>query len=128
MPFKDPTLPDEYSPYNIQAIGDSLCVMYAKLKTDEPERRTRSGRAEFGYVSVFSTDGTFGRRFASQGTLNIPWGVTIAPSSFLQDQDIYGGGTENGGYGTKSSTTGSNTASEDNRHLNEPVIPGKKFR
>lgn len=48
MSFKDPYLPEDYSPYNIQAVGDWLFV----------------------------------RRFASRGTLNIPWGITMAPGSF----------------------------------------------
>jgi hypothetical protein len=122
MPFKDPTLPDEYSPYNIQAIGDSLFVMYAKLKTIGQDSGHAVAGAGFGYVSVFSTDGTFGRRFASQGTLNIPWGVTMAPSSFLQDQDVNNSGTDNGGYGTKNSIASGNIPGEDSRHLNEPVI------
>ena len=117
MPFKDPTLPDEYSPYNIQAVGDSLFVMYAKLKTTDPGAGHGVAGDGFGYVSVFSTDGTFGRRFASQGTLNIPWGVTMAPASFLQDEDVQNSSTENGGNGTKNSS-----ASRDNHQLNEPVI------
>ena len=122
MPFKDPTLPDDYSPYNIQAVGDSLFVMYAKLKTDEPGKGHGIAGAGLGYVSVFGSDGTFGRRFASQGSLNIPWGVTIAPASFLQDHDVDNGGTENGGYGTKNSITNSNNTNGDSRQLNEPVI------
>ena len=35
-----------------------------------------------GFVDVFQTDGTFVRRFASQGTLNSPWGLALAPDSF----------------------------------------------
>jgi uncharacterized protein (TIGR03118 family) len=122
MPFKDPTLPDDYSPYNIQAIGDSLFVMYAKLKTTDPGAGHGVAGDGFGYVSVFSTDGTFGRRFASQGTLNIPWGVTMAPAGFFTDQDVNNNGNDNGGNGIKSTGAGANIISQDNHRLNEPVI------
>ena len=119
MPFKDPTLPDEYSPYNIQAVGDSLFVMYAKLKTTDPGAGHGVAGAGFGYVSVFSTDGTFGRRFASQGTLNIPWGVTMAPSGFLTNEDLNDNGNNTGGYGVKSTSASLNA---DNHRVNETVI------
>ena len=122
MPFKDPTLPDDYSPYNIQAVGDSLFVMYAKLKTDEPGKGHGIAGAGLGYVSVFGSDGTFGRRFASQGTLNIPWGVTLAPAGFLQDKNVYNSGNNNEGYGIKGSPANDNTTTDDDRYLNEPVI------
>jgi len=122
MPFKDPTLPDEYSPYNIQAVGDSLYVMYAKLKTTDPGAGHGVAGAGFGYVSVFSTDGTFGRRFASQGTLNIPWGITMAPAGFFTNQDVNNSGNNDGGYGIKSPDVSSSTASQDNHRLNEALI------
>ena len=35
-----------------------------------------------GFVDVFDTNGTLIRRFASQGTLNSPWGLTLAPNGF----------------------------------------------
>ncbi|HEY2348994.1 MAG TPA: TIGR03118 family protein [Puia sp.] len=122
MSFKDPTLPDDYSPYNIQAVGDSLFVMYAKLKTTDPGAGHGIAGDGFGYVSVFSTDGTFGRRFASQGTLNIPWGVTMAPASFLQDKDVNRSGNNNDGYGATNSPVNNNSANQENHYLNEPVI------
>ncbi len=35
-----------------------------------------------GFVSVFDTNGNFLARVATQGTLNSPWGLAIAPASF----------------------------------------------
>ena len=35
-----------------------------------------------GFVSVFDANGQFIRRFASRGTLNAPWGITLAPADF----------------------------------------------
>jgi uncharacterized protein (TIGR03118 family) len=35
-----------------------------------------------GYVDIFKTDGTMVSRFASQGTLNSPWGIIGAGTEF----------------------------------------------
>jgi uncharacterized protein (TIGR03118 family) len=89
MSFIDPQLPTGYSPYNIQAVGDQLYVMYAELSTSGPGAGRGIAGAGKGFVSVFNTDGSFVKRFASRGSLNIPWGVTMASSSFLEEQDVY---------------------------------------
>jgi uncharacterized protein (TIGR03118 family) len=94
LPFKDPTLPPGYAPFNIQAVSSWLFVIYAKLGTGGDEQ----AGAGLGYVSVFNTDGSFVRRFASKGTLNAPWGVTMTPANFLEDSDMDdddGGGKKN---------------------------------
>jgi len=81
--FADPTIPttagNVFHPYNIQNIGGSLYVMYAKVGT--------SGRPEAGvgngFVRRFNTDGVRDLTFGiNNGALNAPWGVTIAPSTF----------------------------------------------
>ena len=87
MPFIDPSLPAGYSPYNIQAVGEVLFVIYAKLGADGHGVEGPGN----GYVSVFKTDGSFVKRFASEGALNIPWGVTAAPQSFLENHDMIEG-------------------------------------
>jgi uncharacterized protein (TIGR03118 family) len=68
--FQDPNLPAWYSPINIQNLGGKLYVEYVGPVG--------------GFVDVYSTDGTLVSRFASQGTLNAPWGVTLAPADFGQ--------------------------------------------
>jgi len=77
--FADPDLPEGYSPFNIQNIGGQLYVMYAKLGSDGEEEKG----AGLGYVDIYKPDGSFVKRFASQGALNAPWGVAMAPSGFL---------------------------------------------
>jgi uncharacterized protein (TIGR03118 family) len=79
FPFSDPNLPQGFSPYNIANIGGDLYVTYA------PVNYNASGN---GYVNVFSPDGTFIKRFASNGTLNFPWGITIAPVGFGLGQNM----------------------------------------
>jgi uncharacterized protein (TIGR03118 family) len=77
-PFADPGLPDGYSPFNIENIGNQLYVMYAKVGADG-EEEVHPGA---GYVSIFNTDGSFVKRFTSQGQLNAPWGIAKAHAGF----------------------------------------------
>ena len=125
MEFQDhgtPAIPQEYSPYNIQAVGDYLFVIYAQLAVagDKNPGRGVAGPGK-GFVSVFRPDGSFVKRFATRGTLNIPWGVTMAPPSFLQDQDMNDNGGGHGGYGESSASVGS--ASRQNNHdPKDPVV------
>lgn len=77
--FTDPTLPAGYAPFNVENLGGNLFVTYAKQSggTDEVDG------AGLGYVDEFDTSGNLIRRIASNGPLNAPWGLAIAPSSFL---------------------------------------------
>ena len=84
MPFHDPGLPASYSPFNIQAIGSWLFVMYAKVGPDGDEIH----QVGLGLVDVFNPDGSFVKRFATGGTLNSPWGATMTPANFLSDNDM----------------------------------------
>lgn len=81
MSFKDPWLPKGYSPFNIQAVGEWLYVLYAKVG---PDGRDEKGIGK-GVVSIFRTDGSFVKRFATGDLLNSPWGVTAAPRSFFEE-------------------------------------------
>ncbi|MBS1660598.1 MAG: TIGR03118 family protein [Bacteroidetes bacterium] len=84
MAFRDPGLPSGYAPFNIQAVGSWLYVMYAKVG---PDGRDQAGPGN-GFVDIFTTDGAFVKRFASRGSLNAPWGVAMAPAGFLQSHDM----------------------------------------
>jgi uncharacterized protein (TIGR03118 family) len=81
--FMDPNLPADYSPFNIQVIGDKLYVMYAKVGEDGDEEHA----VGLGLVDVYTTSGMFVQRLATGGTLNAPWGVAMAPVSFYKDDD-----------------------------------------
>ncbi|MEP6710815.1 MAG: TIGR03118 family protein [Ferruginibacter sp.] len=83
MPFHDRHLPAGYSPFNIQKLGDALFVMYAKVG---PDGRSKAGRGN-GFVDIYNTNGSFIKRFVSQGQLDAPWGVAKAPSTFFGDGD-----------------------------------------
>jgi uncharacterized protein (TIGR03118 family) len=77
--FGDPDLPEGYSPFNIQNIGGQLYVTYAKLGSDGDEEKG----VGLGYIDIYKPDGSLVKRFASQGDLNAPWGVAMAPAGFL---------------------------------------------
>ncbi|MGC4937177.1 TIGR03118 family protein [Kribbella sp. DT2] len=77
--FRDPFLPRGYAPFNVQTLGDRVFVTYAKI--DPKTGRSINARGN-GYVSEFTLDGRFVTRIASRGTLNSPWGVAIAPTSW----------------------------------------------
>src|SRR5262249_26501902 len=79
--FTDPNLPSGYAPFNIQLLGGKLYVSYALQDADKKDDVRGPGH---GFVSVFDTQGILIARLASRGTLNSPWGLAIAPSSFGQ--------------------------------------------
>ncbi len=81
MPFADPTIPAGFAPFNVQNIGGKLYVTYAKQDADKMDDVKGTGN---GYVNVFNPNGTLVKRFASQGTLNSPWGMAQAPDGFNQ--------------------------------------------
>jgi uncharacterized protein (TIGR03118 family) len=77
--FTDPNLPAGFAPFNIQEIGGRLLVAYAKQDQNAEDDVAGAG---FGYVDVFDTDGHLIRRLISQGALNAPWGLALAPRHF----------------------------------------------
>jgi uncharacterized protein (TIGR03118 family) len=83
-PFMDPNLPAGYAPFNVYEIDNMLYVTYA-IVTDEGEDSTGAG---LGFVDVYWPNGTLSKRFASQGTLNAPWGITEGSSELIGTEGI----------------------------------------
>ena len=77
--FTDPSIPAGYAPFNIQNLGGKLFVTYALQDSAKHDDVAGPGH---GFVSEFDTQGNFLGRIASNGTLNSPWGLAIAPSTF----------------------------------------------
>jgi uncharacterized protein (TIGR03118 family) len=77
--FADPTLPAGFAPFNIQEIAGRLVVAYAQQDADAEDEVAGAG---LGYVDVFDTSGHLLRRLVSQGALNAPWGLAVAPRHF----------------------------------------------
>jgi uncharacterized protein (TIGR03118 family) len=92
--FKDPTItdttkgtvaispstPSDFAPFGIQSIGNVLFVTYAKQKP--PDNHDDQAGPGNGFVDEFTPNGQFIQRVASQGTLDSPWGVALAPHDF----------------------------------------------
>jgi uncharacterized protein (TIGR03118 family) len=79
-PFIDSTIPDSYSPYNIQSIGGQLYVTYARVDITGEEEKG----AGLGFVDIFNPNGSLVKKFVSQGELNVPWGVALAPAGYFE--------------------------------------------
>jgi uncharacterized protein (TIGR03118 family) len=69
--FTDTTLPAGFAPFGIQDIGGQVYVTFAA---------TNGGPG--GYIDIFSEDGVFVKRLVSNGLLNQPWGLAVAPGDF----------------------------------------------
>jgi uncharacterized protein (TIGR03118 family) len=67
--FKDPGLPAGFVPYNVQVLNGVVYVTYEQ-----------AGKS--GIVDAFSTSGKFLARVGTGGSLDQPWGLAIAPTSF----------------------------------------------
>jgi len=77
--FADPDLPPGFAPFNIQSIGTRLYVTYARQDDDRHDDVSGPGN---GFVDVLDFDGNFMQRLVSNGNLNSPWGMALAPSQF----------------------------------------------
>jgi uncharacterized protein (TIGR03118 family) len=77
--FADPTVPAGFAPFNIQNLGGKLYVAYAKQNA---AKTVDVGGAGNGYVAAFDTSGNLLAHLISNGPLNSPWGLGIAPPSF----------------------------------------------
>lgn len=77
--FTDPTLPAGYAPFNIQNIGGHLYVTYALQDATGHDDVAGAGH---GFVDVFDTNGNLIQRLISNGPLNSPWGMAVAPTGF----------------------------------------------
>jgi uncharacterized protein (TIGR03118 family) len=77
--FTDPSIPVGFAPFGIHNIGGKLFVTFAKQKPDKHDDLAGPGN---GFVDVFSPNGVLLQRLVSEGRLNSPWAVTLAPATF----------------------------------------------
>ncbi|HEU5116385.1 MAG TPA: TIGR03118 family protein, partial [Isosphaeraceae bacterium] len=77
--FTDPNLPAGFAPFGIQNLGETLYVTYALQ--DAAGREDVAGAGN-GFVDAFDLQGNLLGRVGTRGTLNSPWGLAIAPTSF----------------------------------------------
>src|ERR1039457_6105170 len=77
--FVDPMVTAGFAPFNIQNLGGKLYVTYAKQDDDKHDDVAGGGN---GFIAVFDFCGTPLANLVSQGPLNSPWGIAIAPATF----------------------------------------------
>jgi len=78
-PFTDPNIPAGFAPFGIQNINGNLYVTYAKQDAKKHDDVAGPGN---GFVDVFDTSGNLIKRLVSNGELDSPWGLTLAPNGF----------------------------------------------
>jgi uncharacterized protein (TIGR03118 family) len=77
--FTDTTLPAGYAPFAVTNLNNLLYVAFAKQDSAKHDDTPGAG---FGYVDVFNPNGTLVKHLISNGVLNAPWGMAIAPAGF----------------------------------------------
>jgi len=78
--FTDENVPDSFAPFNVRNIRGRLFVTFARQLL--PEAEDDQAGAGNGLVDIFDANGTLLRRVVSQGALNSPWGMVVAPENF----------------------------------------------
>ncbi len=77
--FTDPAVTAGFAPFNIWNLGGKLYVTYAK---QDAAKKFDVPGAGNGFVSVYDPAGKLLQHLTSNGPLNSPWGVAIAPATF----------------------------------------------
>jgi uncharacterized protein (TIGR03118 family) len=77
--FIDPNLPSGYAPFDIQNLNGKLYVTYALQDGAKQDDVAGPGN---GFVDVFDLNGNLLQRLISNGPLNSPWGLALAPGDF----------------------------------------------
>jgi uncharacterized protein (TIGR03118 family) len=79
--FTDPNIPAGFAPFGLKNVNGTLFVTYAKQDAARHDDVAGVGN---GFIDEFTLSGTFIERFASQGLLNSPHGIALAPDDFGQ--------------------------------------------
>ena len=90
--FTDSNLPAGFAPFNIWNIGGQLYVTYAKQDANKFLDVAGAGN---GVVDIFDFNGNLVKRLITNGPLNSPWGVAIAPAGW----GAFGGALLVGNFG-----------------------------
>ncbi len=77
--FTDNGIPSGFAPFGIRNINNKLFVTYAKQNASKHDDVAGSGN---GFIDILDLNGNLLSQFASHGTLNSPWGLALAPSTF----------------------------------------------
>jgi uncharacterized protein (TIGR03437 family) len=77
--FVNPAIPAGFAPFNVAIIGGNVYVTYAKQDAMQHDDVAGPGN---GYVALFDQTGRLVVTLISNGALNSPWGMALAPATF----------------------------------------------
>jgi len=110
--FNDPNLPSGYAPFGIRNVNGDLYVTYALQDSAKHDDVPGAGH---GFVDVFDMNGNLLHRLVTQGALNSPWGLVVAPSTFgAFGGDLLVGNFGDGTINAYNLATGTMTGTLDN--------------
>jgi uncharacterized protein (TIGR03118 family) len=123
--FSDPNIPAGFAPFGIADLGGKIYVTYAKQNAAKHDDVAGPGN---GFVDLYNTDGVLQKRLVTQGALNSPWGLAIAPANFGKFSNAlivgdFGDGKLHAYNPTTGKPIGTNNALDDG-HGNPLVIDG----
>jgi uncharacterized protein (TIGR03118 family) len=79
LSFSDPGVPAGFAPFGIQNIGGKLYITYAEQNATKHDDVAGAGN---GFVDVYNPVTNVLSRLVTQGVLNSPWGLALAPATF----------------------------------------------
>jgi uncharacterized protein (TIGR03118 family) len=104
--FEDDQIPDDFAPYNAQAVGANVVVTYAKQNATKTAADDNCGD-QCGFVDVFTGSGRLVQRLENQPGFQAPWGVALAPQDFgFFSHDLLIGNRFSGTIAAFNATTG----------------------
>lgn len=77
--FTDPGLTAGFAPHGVHVISGTIYVTFAQQDTAKHDPVIAAGS---GVLDTFDANGKFLKRVITGGSLNAPWGVALAPSTF----------------------------------------------
>jgi uncharacterized protein (TIGR03437 family) len=120
--FSNPAIPAAFAPFNVQNIDGTLFVSYAK---QDAKKHANVGGPGNGYVATFNLNGSLIANLVSEGPLNSPWGIAIAPANFGPfGGALLVGNFTDGKINAFNATTGAMLGTLDDTTGNPIAIPG----
>jgi uncharacterized protein (TIGR03118 family) len=120
--FANQPIPLGFAPFNVENINGTLYVAYAK---QDAQKHHNVGGPGNGYVAAFNLNGTLIANLVSEGSLNSPWGMAIAPSEFGPfGSALLVGNFTDGKINAFNATTGAPLGTLNDTNGNPIAIPG----
>ena len=115
-------MPAGYAPFGIKSINGKLYVTFAQQDAAKHDDVAGLGH---GFIDVFDTNGNLLERLVSNGSLDSPWGLALAPADFgAFSNDLLVGNFGDGTISGFDPTTGQPLGQLDDPQGNAITIDG----